>query len=134
MLRSGSRRRPVAEVDPLSGDQTDITTQRSALLRLWVSVEAAADFAALDAFGLRRVVLAAEAAFADVSFLLFVCESGDPAADFAAFDAVFDRNVLEAFDAVDFPVRSVFRGIVTSVLYPMNLMCVGEQIKHNQIH
>lgn len=71
-------------------------------------MDAAADFAALDAFGLLSVLLAALAAFAELSFVVLRWASADPAADFAPFDALVERSVFDAALAADFPVFSEF--------------------------
>tara|TARA_R110000787_G_scaffold277700_2_gene387180 strand:- start:76 stop:402 length:327 start_codon:yes stop_codon:yes gene_type:complete len=77
-------------------------------LRRWVSVEAAADFAAGEAFELRNVLLAAFAAAAELSFAVLRCASAEPAADLAADEAVDERNVFDAFVATGLLVFSVF--------------------------
>ena len=80
----------------------------------WVSVEPAADFAVLDAFGLRSVFDAALAALAEVTLVVRDCANADPAADFADFVADGLRSVLDADDAARLPVRSVFLAISKS--------------------
>ena len=72
----------------------------------WVNAEPAADFAALEAVGLRKVLAAALAALLLVISLLRTWVSADPAADFAALLAVWLRSVLLAADAARFPVDS----------------------------
>lgn len=80
-----------------------------------VSAEPAADFAALDAFGLRSVLDAALAALLLVtSFGLRTCVKADPAADFAALLALGFRTVLAAAEAARLPVVSVFLFLVIS--------------------
>lgn len=79
-----------------------------------MSVEPAADFAALLAVGLLKVLAAAEAAFALDTSLLPFCVNAEPAADFAALLADGLRSVCPAALAAVLPVRSfeTFRGIV----------------------
>jgi hypothetical protein len=63
----------------------------------WVNAEPAADFAALLAPGLLRVLLAELAALGEVTFCgAFVCERAEPAADFAALLAFGFCKVLDA--------------------------------------
>ena len=81
-----------------------------------MSAEPAADFAAFDALGFRRVLEAALAAFLLVTSLapplLRTCVKAEPAALFAALLAVGLRKVFEAADAARLLVVSVFRLVV----------------------
>jgi hypothetical protein len=79
-----------------------------------VSVDAAADFAALLAVGLLNILAAAEAALALDTSLLPFCVNAEPAADFAALLADGLRSVRQAALAAALLVRSfeTFRSIV----------------------
>ncbi|QYJ00629.1 hypothetical protein KUV46_15040 [Thalassovita mediterranea] len=76
-----------------------------------VSVDAAADFAALLADFDCSVFAAVDAALAELTFDVFDWASAEPAADFADLDAEELRRVLDAALAADFPVLSVLRGM-----------------------
>lgn len=77
-----------------------------------VSVDAAADFAALLADFVCSVFPAADAALAELTFDVFDWASAEPAADFADFDAEELRRVLDAAVAARLPVLSVLRGMI----------------------
>jgi hypothetical protein len=88
----------------------------------WVKADPAADFAALEAFGFRRVLEAALAALLLVTsfapLLLRTCVNADPAALLAALLAVRLRKTLEAADAARFPVTSVF--LFVAIFFPFD--------------
>ena len=73
-----------------------------------MSVDAAADFAEVVAFLLLNVLLAARAAAAELSLVVFLWASAEAAADFAAFEADEERSVLDAFVATGLLVFSEF--------------------------
>lgn len=78
-------------------------------LTFCVSAEAATDLAALLAFGLCRILDAADATFLlVVSFTLLVCVRAEAATDFSALLAVLLLNTFEAAEETFLLVTSLF--------------------------
>jgi len=77
-------------------------------LTFWVSADAAADFAALLAVLLRKILEAEEATLALVVSVLPFCVRAEAATDFSALVADLLRRTLEAADATFLLVLSDF--------------------------
>jgi len=91
-----------------------------------VSAEAAADFAALLAFGSRSTLEADLAAAAPVVSRLFDWVSADAAADFSALLAFGSLSTFEADRAAPDPVLSLFEPFAMAGLLACWLTCTPQ--------